>query len=175
MALRPAGLLAAALAATFACDGGLEPEPVCGRNHVGVCGTARFSGLPPATTEAVYVVAFPTYPQSCTDLLAFPPKFRPFPPPALPRPYVDSTAYDVPLSPDRYEWVVAVWKKPGTPTFTVNDTALFRVAGEYRDPANPAQRGVVTVPEGGAASDIDVVVDFDMLRPVPELFPCAAP
>ena len=163
MSLRPAAVVVAVLAAALACDAGLKPEPVCARDLIGVCGSASFTGTPPAETEAVYIVAFPTYPQSCADLLALPPRFQPFPPVPLPRPYVDSATYSIPLPADRYEWLVAVWKKPGTPTFTVSDTALFRVAGEYPDSTNPAQPGIVTVPAGSAVPDIDVVVAFDNL------------
>jgi len=166
MSLGPAAVLVAALAAALACDAGLEPEPVCARGLVGVCGTAHYTGTPPAETEAVFVVAFHTYPQSCADLLALPPNFQPFPPPPLPRPYADSAAYSVPLTAGRYEWFVAVWKKPGTPTFTTNDTSLFRVAGQYP--------GVVTVPPGGAISGIDIVVAFDSLRPVTDFVTCTA-
>jgi len=172
MSLRPAAALVAVLAAALACDAGLEPEPVCARGLIGVCGTARFTGTAPAQTEAVYVVAFPTYPQSCADLLALPPRFQPFPPAPLPRPYADSAAYGVPLPADRYAWLVAVWKKPGTPSFTTNDTALFRVAGQYPDSINPAQPGAVTVPAGGAVPDIDIVVAFDNLHPVTDFVTC---
>lgn len=171
MPLRPAAVLVAALAAALACDAGLEPEPVCARGLVGVCGTARFTGTP-AETDTVYIVAFPAFPQSCSDLLAFPPRFRPFPPEALPRPYADSLAYSIPLTADRYEWLVAVWKKPGRPAFSINDTTLFRVAGEYPDSSNPTQPGVVTVPAGSAVPHIDVVVAFDNLRPVTDFVAC---
>ena len=174
MSLRPAAVLVAALAAALACDAGLEPEPVCARGLVGVCGTAHYAGTPPAETEAVFVVAFHTYPQSCADLLALPPNFQPFPPPPLPRPYTDSAVYSVPLTAGRYEWLVAVWKKPGTPTFTTNDTSLFRVAGQFPDSTNPSQAGVVTVPAGGAVSDIDIRVVFDSLRPVTDFVTCTA-
>jgi hypothetical protein len=171
MALRPASALLATLAA-FACDGGLEPEPICGSGFVGACGMARFSGTPPATTDAVYLVAFPTFPDSCADLLVFPPKFRPFPPFELPSPYPDSVAYGLEIAPDRYEWVVAVWKDTGTVTFTVADTAIFRVAGYYRDPADTTQPGVVTVPNGGGVGDVNVAVDFDNRRPVSDYVAC---
>jgi hypothetical protein len=164
MCLRPAAVLVAVLAAALACDAGLEPEPVCARGLIGVCGTAHYAATPPAETEAVYIVAFPTYPRTCAELLALPPRFQPFPPAPLPQPYVDSAAYGVPLPAGRYEWLVAVWKKPGSPSFTTSDTALFRVAGEYP--------GVVTVPAGGAAADIDVVVAFDNLRPVTDFVTC---
>ncbi|HEV8265859.1 MAG TPA: hypothetical protein VGQ06_13000 [Gemmatimonadales bacterium] len=157
-----------------ACDGGLEPDPVCGRGFVGACGTAHYADTLPDSTDAIFVVAFPTFPQRCADLLAFPPTFRPFPPFALPRPYSDSAAYALPLPADRYEWVVAVWKKQGSVTFSTADTALFRVAGDYRDPADTAQRGVVTVPTGAAVGDIDFVVDFGNLRPVSSYVACAS-
>jgi len=174
MALRPAAALLATLAA-FACDGGLEPEPICGSGFIGACGTAHYTGTPPATTDAVFLVAFPTYPTSCSELLTFPPRFRPFPPFELPLPYVDSASYGLPLSPDRYEWIVAVWKDTGAITFTVADTTKFRVAGQYRDPADTTRAGVVTVPSGGAVGGVDVVVDFDTLRslrPVSDYVAC---
>jgi len=167
-------VLLATLAA-FACDGGLEPQPICGSGFVGACGTAHYTGTPPATTDAVFLVAFPTYPTSCDELLTLPPRFRPFPPFELPLPYIDSAGYGLPLSPDRYEWVVAVWKDTGAITFTIADTAIFRVAGDYRNPADPSQRGAVTVPSGGAIGDVNVVVDFDNLRPVPDVVACDGP
>lgn len=157
-----------------ACDGGLQPDPICGRGFVGACGTAQFAGALPDSTDAVFVVAFRTLPQTCADLLALPPTFLPFPPFALPRPYSDSVTYELPLPADRYEWVVAVWKKQGSVTFSTADTAIFRVAGDYRNPADTAQRGVVTVPTGGAVGNVDFVVDFGNLRTVPSYVACAA-
>jgi hypothetical protein len=145
---------------------------VCARGLIGVCGTAHYTATPPAETEAVYIVAFPTYPRTCAELLALPPRFQPFPPAPLPRPYVGSAVYGVPLPAGRYEWLVAVWKRPGSPSFTTSDTALFRVAGQYPEALNPTQPGVVTVPAGGAAADIDVVVAFDNLRPVTAFVTC---
>lgn len=182
MTLRPApaptpvaaAALLAALAAGAACDQGLEPEPICAPGLVGICGIARFTGTTPDSTEAVFLVAFPTYPQTCADLLALPPKFRPFPPVPLPGPYVDSVVYDVALAPDTYAWVVAVWKKQGPVTFQIADTALFRVAGDYRNPTDTTQRGVVTVPSGGVAGDVDLRVDLGNLHPVSDYVTCAA-
>lgn len=171
MVLRPASALLATLAA-FACDGGLKPEPICGSGFVGACGMAHYTGTPPASTDAVFLVAFPTYPDSCTDLLRLPPTFRPFPPFELSPPFSDSATYGLPLSPDRYEWIVAVWKDTGAITFTIADTTKFRVAGQYRDPADTTQAGVVTVPSGGAVGDVDFVVDFGNLRPVSDFVAC---
>jgi hypothetical protein len=164
-----AGLVAAA-----ACDGGLQPVPVCSRNLVGACGTARFVDTLPDQTDAVFIVAFPTFPTHCDDLLTFPPTFRPFPPNALPRPYVDSTIYELELPPDQYAWVVAVWKKVGNVTLSRADTAIFRVAGDYRDPSDTTQRGAITVPSGGAVGDVHVRVDFGNLRTVDSFVPCTA-
>jgi hypothetical protein len=164
----------ALLVAAAACDGGLQPVPVCARTLVGACGTATFLDTLPDSTDAVFIVAFPTFPQHCDELLTLPPRFRPFPPDELPQPYVDSTTYQLELPPDRYEWVVAVWKKVGTPTLSRQDTAMFRVAGDYRDPADTTQRGVVTIPSGGAVGDVNVRVDFGNLRTVDSFVPCTA-
>ncbi|MGH7698989.1 MAG: hypothetical protein ACREMJ_00495 [Gemmatimonadales bacterium] len=166
---RPAPLWLA-LAAALACDGGLEPEPICGVTFVGVCGTIQFIGAAPAETDAVYVVAYQTFPQTCDDLYGF----RPFPPPSLPPPYAGAVPYSVSLSPGRYEWVLAVWKKQGSLTLTVADTALLREAGHYRDPATPSQPGSVTVSDGGTGG-IDLTVDFANLHPVSDYFACTEP
>ncbi|MGH7607902.1 MAG: hypothetical protein ACREME_11240, partial [Gemmatimonadales bacterium] len=100
-------------AATAGCDGGLAPEPICASGLVGICGTLRFSGTIPDSTDNVFVVAYATFPQTCDDLFDFQPLF----PPAVP--YTDSVAaYSVPLPSGRYAWVLAVWKKQGMLTFT---------------------------------------------------------
>lgn len=171
----PLALAAACVLATAACDAGLEPEPVCAGNLIGVCGTVRFSGALPPNTEAVFVVAFPTFPTTCNELLALPAAFRPFPPIALPQPYQGDVAYGLPLPLDTYEWVVAVWKRVGAITFTPADTTLFRVAGYYRNPADPAQPGAVTLATGASVvGGVDMTVDFAVLRPVPDFVTCAA-
>lgn len=150
-----------------ACDGGLEPEAVptsCPAGFVGVCGTIRFRGAIPDSTDNVFVVAYQTFPQTCNDLFTF----RPFPPPAVP--FTDSTAfYTLPLPDGRYEWVLAVWKKLGSLTFSVADTALLREAGHYRDPADTTRPGVVVV-SGTGADSVDFRVEFDSLRSVSSYF-----
>jgi hypothetical protein len=168
MSLRPAAALAAALAAVLACDAGLEPEPICPRGLVGLCGTLHFRGAIPDSTAAVAVVAYATFPQSCNDLFTF----QPLIPPSVP--YADSVAaYSLPLPPGRYEWVLAVWRKTYPPlTLTVADTAVLREAGHFRNPADTSQPGVVTVPNGGFTGGVDFVVDFDNLRPVSYYFRC---
>jgi hypothetical protein len=153
-----------------ACDRGLEPEPICASTLVGLCGTVRFRGAVPANTENVFIAAYLSVPQTCTDLIN---NRRPVIPGSVP--FTDSlAAYSVPLSPGVYQWVLAVWKKPGTLTLTPADTQYLRVAGYYRSPADSTQRGIVTVPPGAAAGDIDFVVNFDSLRPATDFVTCTA-
>jgi len=158
------------VAVVAACGGGLEPEPICARTLVGLCGTVRFRGTIPDSTDNVFIATYVTFPQTCTDLIN---NRRPVIPGSVP--YTDSAAaYSVPLSPGTYEWVVAVWKKVGNLTLSPADTALLRVAGYYRSPSDSTQRGIVTVPIGAAAGDIDLVVDFDSLRPATDFVSCTA-
>lgn len=168
MSLRPAVALVAALTAALACDAGLEPEPICARGLVGVCGTIRFSGPIPDSTDNVFVAAYASFPQTCNQLIL---NRQPFIPSSVP--YTDSLSlYSIELLPDTYEWVLAVWKKVGTLTLTANDTTLLRVAGYYRSPADSTQPGVVTVPTGGVAADVDLKVDFDSLKPATDFVTC---
>ena len=157
-------------AVVAACGGGLEPEPICAPTLVGLCGTVRFRGAIPDSTDNVFIAAYVTFPQTCTDLIN---NRRPIIPGSVP--YTESAAaYSVPLSPGTYEWVVAVWKKVGNLTLSPADTALLRVAGYYRSPSDSTQRGIVTVPIGAAAGDIDLVVNFDSLRPATDFVSCTA-
>jgi len=157
-----------AVLAGVACGGGLEPEPICAPTLIGVCGTLRFRGTVPDSTDNVFVAAYATFPQTCNDLIN---NRKPPIPGSVP--YADSlTAYSVPLDPGTYHWLVAVWKKIGTLTLSPADTALLRVAGYYRDPADTTQPGVLTVPAGAAAGDIDFVADFDNLRPATDFVTC---
>jgi len=168
MSLRPAAVFVAVLAAAMACDAGLEPEPICARNLVGVCGTIRFSGTIPDSTDNVFVAAYTSFPQTCNDLIF---NRQPFIPSSVP--YADSVSlYSIELLPDQYEWVLAVWKKVGNLTLSAQDTALLRVAGYYRNPADTTQPGVVTVPNGGVADSVDFNVDFDNLMPATDFVTC---
>jgi len=158
------------VAVVAACGGGLEPEPICAPLLVGLCGSLRFRGAVPANTENVFIAAYLAFPQTCTDLIN---NRRPVIPGSVP--FTDSiAAYSVPLSPAAYHWVVAVWKKPGTLTLTPADTQYLRVAGYYRNPADSTQPGVVTVPSGAAAGDVNFVVNFDSLRPATDFVTCTA-
>ena len=158
---------------TVACNGGLEPEsipPICAPSLVGLCGTVRFRGTIPDSTDNVFIAAYLNFPQTCTELIN---NRRPVIPGSVP--YRDSAAaYSVALSPGTYQWVLAVWKKMGTLTLSPSDTALLRVAGYYRSPTDSTQRGVVTVPSGPALRDIDFVVNFDSLRPATDFVTCTA-
>jgi hypothetical protein len=160
-------------AVVTACGGGLEPEsipPICAPSLVGLCGTVRFRGTIPDSTDNVFIAAYITFPQTCTDLIN---NRRPVIPGSVP--YTDSAAaYSVALSPGTYQWVLAVWKKIGTLTLSPSDTALLRVAGYYRSPTDSTQRGVVTVPSGLAVRDIDFAVNFDSLRPATDFVTCTA-
>jgi hypothetical protein len=168
--MRTVFLLTAVLTA---CGGGLEPEaipPICAPSLVGLCGTVRFRGTIPDSTDNVFIAAYITFPQTCTDLIN---NRRPVIPGSVP--YTDSAAaYSVALSPGTYQWVLAVWKKAGTLTLSPSDTALLRVAGYYHSPTDSTQRGIVTVPSGLAVRDIDFVVNFDSLRPATDFVTCTA-
>lgn len=167
------GAVAVVLAAALACNGGLEPTPVCFQGLVGVCGTVTFQGPEPDGTQGVFIVAYPTFPQSRTELLN---NFLPRPPlQSLARPFTGSQAFGVVLPPGRYEWVLAVWQKQGgLPTPTNADT-LLREAGFYRDATDPAQPGSVTVPSGAGTEGIDFVIDFDNMRRVCDYIPPCPP
>ena len=157
------------IAVLAACGRGLEPEPICAPSLVGLCGTLRFRGAVPSNTEDVFIAAYLTFPQTCTDLID---DRKPLIPGSVP--FTDSVAaYSVALSPGVYHWVLAVWKKPGPLTLTPADTQYLRVAGYYRKPSDSTLPGSVTVPSGAAAGDIDFVVNFDSLRPATDFVTCA--
>lgn len=173
MGTRVSGAAAVVLAVALACNGGLEPTPVCGTSFVGICGTVTFQGQEPESTQGVFIVAYPTFPQSRTDLLN---NFLPRPPlQSLLRPFTSQQSYAVQLPSGRYEWVLAVWLKQGAvPTPTNADTVL-REAGFYRDDTDPAQPGIVTVPGGARTDSIDFVIDFGNMRRVCDYFPPCPP
>ncbi|OLD04715.1 MAG: hypothetical protein AUI99_02420 [Gemmatimonadetes bacterium 13_1_40CM_3_69_22] len=169
MSLRVCGAAAVVVAATLACNKGLEPALAptsCPQGFVGVCGTVSFVGPLPDSTAKVFIVAFDTFPKSQNDLF----KFKPQPtPPNLPlggAPFF----YTLPVPAGRYEWVLAVWQKQGTLTPTNADT-LLRETGFYRDKADPTKPGVVVVPGGTSRDSIDFVVDFGNMHRVCYYFP----
>ena len=154
----------------LACDGGLEPEPVCAPTLVGACGTLTFRGAIPDSTDNVFIAAYLTLPQTCNDLIL---NRRPVIP--SPVPYTGtSTTYSVALQSGDYHWLLAVWKKIGALHLDATDTTLLRVAGYYRNPADTTQPGVVAVPAGSVARNIDFLVDFDRLQPATDFVTCTA-
>ena len=158
----------AATALVAACGGGLQPEPICASTLVGACGTLRFHGPIPDSTDNVFIAAYAAFPQTCTNLIN---DRRPLIPGSVP--YTDSVAaYSVSLDPGGYQWLVAVWKKVGQLTLSPADTALLRVAGYYRNPADTTQPGAFTVPGGAAVGGLDFVADFDNLRPATDFATC---
>jgi len=149
-----------ALVCDVACNGGLEPVPVCPSGLVGICGTVTFQGAVPDSTQAVYVVAYHTFPNSRDNLFTFQPTLNLLQKLPLGR---DSAVYAIPVEAGRYAWVVAVWVKQG---FTLaNADSTLREAGYYRDPADASLPGVVNVPDQGVAARIDFVIDFAQLHP----------
>ena len=154
--------LALAAAVAAACHEGLQPTlppTSCPKSVVGICGTVALRGVLPDSTQAVYVIAYHTFPHSRDSLFTFQPpvdKLKPLP--------LDSASafYAIPVDPGRYEWVVAVWVRQG---FTVaNADSTLREAGYYRDPADTSQPGVVNVFAQGTDS-IDFVIDFEHMNP----------
>jgi hypothetical protein len=136
---------------------------VCPPGFVGICGTVKIRGVTPDSTDFVVVVAFADFPRDTLDLL----QFRPVPPVQLPLGDTIAT-YRLGLPAGRYEWVLVVWKKLGAISLA-NANTLLREAGFYRDPNNPATRGVVDV--SGGQSGVDFVVDFADMHPVSFWFP----
>ena len=157
------GARAAVLAcALFACNDGLQPVPApttCPQGFTGICGHVTFQGAVPDSTQAVYVVAYHTFPHSRDSLFTFQPSLI-----LLQKLPLDSTSafYAVPLSSGRYEWVVAVWVKQGF--VLANADSTLRETGYYRDPADTTLPGVVNVYTQGTDS-IDFVIDFDHMHP----------
>lgn len=164
----PRRTLFAALLALVACNEGLTPHSSCPPGFVGVCGRVTFRGTLPDSTDAVFLVAYATFPESLPALFTF----QPLSPPRVSPDSADPTApqpYQLPLPNGTYRWVLAAWKKLGALTPATADS-LLREAGYYRDPADTTQPGVVVV-NGGATTGIDFVVDFTNMHPVSFYFP----
>ncbi len=153
------------------CNDGLSPRPApsgCPASFVGICGTVTFNGALPESTDVVYVAAYATFPTSQAELFSF----QPFPPPTLQHDSASRATpqpYQIPLPSGTYHWVLAAWKKQGALSPATADS-LLREAGYYRNPADTAQPGVVTV-SGMGSDSIDFVVDFTNMHPVSFYFP----
>jgi hypothetical protein len=161
-------LVAVAVAvAALACNDGLRPTPAattCPAGFRGICGTVTFRGAVPDSTQAVFIVAFDTFPRTQTELFTFKP--------ALPTPLPLGNArdfYTVPLPDGRYEWVVAVWQKVGTLTPQTARTLLAET-GFFRDSSDTTKRGGVVV-NGTGTDHVDFVIDFTSRHAICTYFP----
>jgi hypothetical protein len=152
----------------LACNEGLQPvraPTACPPGFVGICGKVRFRGALPESTQAVYVVAYPTFPRTRNDLF----NFVPLPPQSIPT--ADSTFfYTLGIPTGRYEWVLVAWVKQGFTTANADST--LREAGYYRDKADTTKPGVVSV-YGTGTDSINIVVDFANMHPISYYFPAA--
>src|SRR6266536_4843067 len=88
--------------AVAACNEGLQPTPICPPGFVGICGIVTFQGALPESTQAVYVVAYHTFPHSRDSLFKFQPPVTALHPLALGN---ASAFYAIPVETGRYEWV----------------------------------------------------------------------
>jgi hypothetical protein len=162
--------LVAGAVAALACNDGLQPTPAatagttCPAGFKGICGSVSFRGAVPDSTQAVFVVAFATFPRTLSELFTFQP--------ALPTPLALGNAsdfYTVPLPDGRYEWVVAVWQKVGTLTPQTAPTLLAET-GFFRDSSDTTKRGVVVV-NGTGTDHVDFVIDFTNRHAICTYFP----
>lgn len=159
-------LVAVALAAP-ACNEGLRPTPAattCPAGFRGICGTVTFRGAVPDSTQAVFIVAFDTFPRTAAQLFSFKP--------ALPTPLAlgpPREFYTVLLPDGRYEWVVAVWEKVGSLTPQTAPTLLAET-GFFRDSSDTTKPGVVVV-NGTGTGHVDFVIDFTNRHAVCTYFP----
>src|SRR3989454_145593 len=123
--------LVLAAAATAACHEGLQPTPTCPPGFVGICGLVTvLVPLPDSlkdTTEAVFIVAYKSFPTAPESLF----NFLPLPPPTVPT-SPSTYPYSLKVPNGRYEWVLAVWKRKGTLT-TQSADSLLREVGFYKD------------------------------------------
>lgn len=141
------------------CDEGLQPV-----GFEGISGTVTFRGAAPDSTDWVRLVVYRDLPRSISDFFNFVAFSDPLPLGAPSQPY------SLALPPGSYAWLLAVWKKVGA-SF---DSTTLREAGTYygeRDPTEgPAS---FAVQEGKETQGLDIVVDFERMRSVSDLFPSA--
>lgn len=163
----PAAVLAILLCGIQACNDGLKPEPTTRDCPVGICGTVRFAGAVPDSTDYVRVVVYANVPTTPAELFSFAGFSDPLPL------GVDSAFYTcclTPLQPGTYRWVLVLWKKAGVldPTTALD---LLRETGSYRNPSDTTQLGAVAVTSGTGTPGIDIVTDFRRMRSISDFFP----
>jgi hypothetical protein len=162
-------VIAVAAALALGCDAGLQPEYPADYCASGICGTIRFTGTLPDSTDYVRVVVYADVPTSVDGLIAFAGFSDPLPL------HADSAHYTcciTPLAAGTYRWVLVVWKKVGLLS-TANAADLLREAGSYLDPADTTQFGAVVVPAAGGVGDVDIVADYGHLHSISDYFPPA--
>jgi hypothetical protein len=151
------------------CDGGLKPEIASPNCPTGICGTIRFNGAVPDSTEWVRVVVYASIPASANELTSFAGFSDVLPLGA------DSAHYScciLPLAAGTYAWVIVVWKQLGA--LDVNTApALLREIGAYQNPLDTTQFGTVYVPSGAGVGGIDMVADYGKMHSISDFFPAA--
>ena len=166
--------LALAAAVAAACHEGLQPTPTCPPGFVGICGLVTvLVPLPDSlkdTTEAVFIVAYKSFPTAPESLF----NFLPLPPPTIPT-SPSTYPYSLKVPNGRYEWVLAVWKKKGTLT-TQSADSLLREVGFYKDGGDITAQGTGIVTVNGPGTDsIDFVIDFGNMHRICTYFPPCPP
>ncbi len=163
--------------ALLACNEGLAPTrapTTCPAGVTGICGTVTFRVPLPdslkASTDAVFIVAYRNFPNAPESLF----NFLPLPPPKVPT-TSPSYFYTLPLPNDRYQWIVAVWKRVGTLTAQSADS-LLREIGFYRDAGDTTTHGSGIVVVNGTGTDsINFVIDFGTMHRICTYFPPCPP
>jgi len=152
------------------CDGGLKPEIASMNCPTGICGTVRFRGAVPDSTEWVRVVVYASVPTNASQLTAYA-GFSDVLPLGTASAFYSCCITALPPGP--YRWVLVVWKKLGALDVTTAPD-LLRELGAYQNPADTTQFGTVGVPGSGGVGGINMVADFGKMRSITDFFPPGA-
>jgi len=144
------------LALLAACADGLEPVP-----FQGVSGIITYWTEPDsASTDWIRLAAYPELPQTELDLLGFLAYSDTLPRQGPTAPYV------VPLEPERYAWLVVVWKERGNE----NLLEALRAAGWYSaDAVAFGAPAAFLVAADSETTGIDVIADFENMLTIAEV------
>lgn len=163
--LRRAVAAAAAVGSVGAagCDSGLEPIP-----FEGISGVVALRSAVPDSTDWLRLVVLREMPQSAQDFLdlaRLTANLAAFTEP-LPLEAAEVPFY-IQLAPGQYAWLLAVWKRLGP-----LDSTTLREAGTYYGEGGPsAGPASFDVVAGRETARLDLIVDFDEMRSIDELFP----
>ena len=152
------------------CDAGLAPPPPA---EIGFSGTVYFTSgsWPPADSlVSLWVFASKNYPLDSaavfTGLFSAPPTILLYPDMSKSLPFfVDSITYMFPLPLGTYKYVGVIQQTSSD--LLTRGIRVFRVVGFFKDPAAPAQPGMVTVNESSPSNGINIQVDFHNPPPPP--------